>query len=185
MTARWHVNPETGKPGRCKAAYACRFGGAESGHGDTMESASRLYEGFRDGLYDSNKSAHFYFMTDDEQTSFTEGDCGLLARELHFRTDYPVQAIGVKTHGKDRIEWEHVAVKTPEGRYMDVTGIHPEDSFSKTWSKRSKLSKNEEIVFEEIPEKSIEAYLGGDEDDQTFSDTDPKKAAAKILKAMK
>jgi hypothetical protein len=40
---RYHVNPETGKPGQCKAKHKCRFGGIQD-HYESKESAQAAYE---------------------------------------------------------------------------------------------------------------------------------------------
>lgn len=39
----WHVNPETGEPGLCRAAISCPFGGEEL-HFDTESDARKFYE---------------------------------------------------------------------------------------------------------------------------------------------
>lgn len=41
---RWHVNPETGNPGRCRAKSKCRFGDMEADHHATAELAAQAYE---------------------------------------------------------------------------------------------------------------------------------------------
>jgi len=43
MARRWHVNPETGEPGRCRALLKCRFEG-KSEHFDTQEEAREAIE---------------------------------------------------------------------------------------------------------------------------------------------
>lgn len=41
---KWHINPETGKPGRCAAVYQCRFGASEEEHYSNREDAQEAYE---------------------------------------------------------------------------------------------------------------------------------------------
>lgn len=43
MTAKYHINPETGNPGRCTAKKQCRFGG-EAAHYSSEKEARDAYE---------------------------------------------------------------------------------------------------------------------------------------------
>lgn len=43
MSRGWHVNPETGEPGLCRAAVSCPFGGNDL-HFDTENDARKFYE---------------------------------------------------------------------------------------------------------------------------------------------
>jgi hypothetical protein len=42
--AKYHINPETGNPGVCKATKRCRFGDLETDHYTSKEAASAAYE---------------------------------------------------------------------------------------------------------------------------------------------
>lgn len=41
--AKYHINPETGNPGVCKATISCRFGDADK-HFDSKDDARKAYE---------------------------------------------------------------------------------------------------------------------------------------------
>lgn len=53
--SRYHVNPETGEPGPCRAQKSCPFGDMESDHYDSKESARKAYE---DSMADSATVSH-------------------------------------------------------------------------------------------------------------------------------
>lgn len=181
--SKWHVNPATGQAGKCSAEYSCPFGGALGGHKTTKREASKLYEDYRDGLYSKDHSSYFYFISDEENEMFTEGDCGLLARELHKQNGYPVVAIGLRQTGQTT-SWQHMVVRTPENRFLDVTGIQTESSLKGAWSYRFSVRPDEEIVFEELNENKIEEYLGKVEGQKAYPNSDPQATASRILRAL-
>lgn len=182
--AKWHVNPSTGIAGKCSAEYSCPFGGALGGHEDTKKAASKLYEDYRDGLYSTDHASYFYFISDEENEMFTGGDCGLLARELNKKTGDPVHAVGIRSKDTGEVEWQHMTVKTSEGRFLDVTGIQPEANLIKAWTSHIELQPDEELVIEEIDEKEIESRLGKDPGKKSFERSDPSATASKVLKAL-
>lgn len=177
----WHVNPATGEPGRCSAQYNCPFGGSFIGHESSKRAASKLYEDFRSGLFEPTGISHFYFLSDEEHEWFTQGDCGELASELHRLTGYPVVAVGIRGRTVDGTMWDHIAVRAPDGRVIDVTGIQPEEETRKAWSSRGLY----EVVLEEIPEKRIHSYLGSTPGGSSFYGADPKPTAKRIIAALK
>lgn len=183
--AQWHVNPATGEPGKCSAAYSCPFGGELGGHKGTKKDAAVLYESYRSGLHEPDKASYFYFISDEENEMFTWGDCGHLAREIHQKTGYPVNAIGIRTPGQSEISWQHMNVKTPDGRFLDVTGIQPEANLKKAWGSHLELEPGEEIVVEEVDEKRIEEYLGNTAGHKMYPKSDPAATASKVLGALK
>jgi len=176
----WHVNPATGEPGRCGAEYSCPFGGSLIGHESSKRAASKLYEDFRDGLFEPRGISRFYFLSDEDHEAFTQGDCGLLAEELHRRTGYPVVAVGTRGGGLDGTTWEHIAVRAPDGRLLDVTGIQPEAETGLAWSSSGRY----EVVFEEIPVEAIGERLGSIPDERGFDEADEKAVAKRILSAL-
>lgn len=182
--AKWHVNPETGVAGKCSAVYSCPFGSELGGHADTKKAAAKMYEDYRDGLYSSNSASYFYFIPERENEAFTSGDCGLLAREINRTTGYPVNAVGIKDKNTGEVSWEHMAVKTPEDRFLDVTGIQPAANLKTAWSSHLDLQPHEELVIEEISEKEIESRLGNSPGHVSFPHVDPKETASKVLKAL-
>lgn len=44
MTARYHVNPKTGEPGRCRAVATCPFGDLDSDHYGSQSEARQAFE---------------------------------------------------------------------------------------------------------------------------------------------
>lgn len=59
---------------------------------------------------------------------FTQGQCHALALALRERTGWGL--VGVRDWEEDLI---HVAVLTPEGRVLDATGVHEQESFAEAW----------------------------------------------------
>lgn len=183
--ASWHVNPETGEAGRCSAAYKCPFGGELGGHKSTKKEAALLYESYREGLHDADKRSYFYFIADVEGEAFTSGDCGHFARDLHKSTGYPVNAVGIKTEGKSDIEWQHMTVRAPDGRFLDVTGLQPESILKKSWGSHLSLEPGEEIVIQEIQENQIEGCLGNAVGHHEYPNVDSKSTVKRVLEALK
>lgn len=181
--AKWHVNPSTGIAGKCSAEYNCPFGGELGGHADTKKAASVMYENFRDGLYSQEHPSYFYFISENDNEAFTGGDCGLLARELHRKTGYPVHAVGIRSKDTGEVTWEHMTVKAGD-RFLDVTGIQPEGNLKTAWGKHMELQPHEEIVIEEIDEKEIEKRLENPEGHKAFPNADPNETASMILNAL-
>lgn len=63
---------------------------------------------------------------DDDSTlrTFTRGACSFVAAEVHRVTGWPMTVFSAKGFEKS---WQgHVAVKLPDGRYLDATGITEE-----------------------------------------------------------
>lgn len=64
-----------------------------------------------------------------DRVDFTAGECHLLARAIHRKTGWPVCAF------IDRGFFDHHAfVRMPDGRYLDVEGVHSERELRKRWS---------------------------------------------------
>ena len=68
--------------------------------------------------------------------AFTHGDCWALAVYLHDRTGWDIVALGLR--GEESFEpaeryWEHMAVRTPAGQILDVTGVQAEGDFMRAW----------------------------------------------------
>lgn len=71
------------------------------------------YSGNQEITLDLNSSA--------TQRTFTKGACSVLAYELNRATGWPV---AVFTDGSSEGYWQgHVAVRTPDGSYLDATGV--------------------------------------------------------------
>lgn len=60
-------------------------------------------------------------MTDVER--FTEGDCWVLAGKIHKLVGWPIKVA----------ELGHVVNELPDGRIVDVEGIHERKTFIKEW----------------------------------------------------
>ena len=71
--------------------------------------------------------------------AFTHGDCWALAHHLRERTGWDIVAVGIK--GEEHLDvptrhWAHMAVRTPNGQILDVTGLHSESDFLRRWPLR-------------------------------------------------
>lgn len=69
-----------------------------------------------------------------EIIQYTEGDCWMLARAMHKLTGWPIWWIGSEKLGETE-GWCHVAVETPDGEMLDVTGAKSKEDFKKYWLK--------------------------------------------------
>jgi hypothetical protein len=71
-------------------------------------------------------------------TAFTDGDCWRLAQYLSDRTGWDMVALGIKLDRREpegQRYWEHMAVRRPDGRIVDVLGIHTEAEFLELWAR--------------------------------------------------
>ena len=85
------------------------------------------------------------------QRTFTKGACSVLAHELSRTTGWPV---AVFTDPNFKGAWQgHVAVRTPDGRYLDATGVT--DTPTKPFG-----AKGESWVEEEMDTAGLVARLG-------------------------
>lgn len=159
--ARGHVNPETGEPGICGAEYSCPFGGSFNGHESSKRRASALYEGYRENLHEPNGASYFYFLSDEDHERYTSGECGDLAAELHRLTGYPLVAMGSRWND-GRVLWDHIAVRAPDGRILDVTGIQPESGTVKAWGYDPESFEIETIELNEIDGRLGDPGLEGE-----------------------
>ena len=69
--------------------------------------------------------------------AFGNGDCWLLADELHKRTGWPLVAVGNEDEWEvepDKRGWVHVAVLHPDGRVIDVQGAHNMGEWLDDWA---------------------------------------------------
>lgn len=75
----------------------------------------------------------FYF-SPLEKSIFTQGDCWVLARELH-----GISGWGIVTAG-DEFDWYHAANRLPDGSIIDIMGIWEENTWLAYWhAEESKL----------------------------------------------
>lgn len=179
--ARWHVNPETGKPGKCEASFRCPFGGDFNGHSDTRKEAMKVYEEFAAGVFDSNKSSFNYAVSDEEKEAFSSGDCGRLAQTFRDDHEMPMTAVGI-SNGLGAIEWVHMTSETSDGRLLDVNGLYTPADLIEGWASHSSLESDESIVLRKIAldtpwEPMLDKNLG----DVDYPHVDPGKAAKAIL----
>lgn len=177
--ARWHVNPKTGDPGRCSAKISCPYGSMIDGHKATKEEASRIFEKFQATVSQPDGAAHFYFVSDEAHEQFTQGECGDLAAELHRLTDYPIVALGSQWD-EHSILWDHIAVRVPDGRILDVTGIQPENEAMLAWNYDPKRFRIGVISVDEI-----NSSLGLSKSDPAPGGKDAEKIAKQILEVLK
>ncbi len=170
----FHVHPETGEPGRCRAhLHSCPFS-TEDNHFGTKEEARSFYEDYASRLTDPSQSVEFHFVTDSEEDDFTNGDCGILARAIHRKTGWPMVIVSRDSSGPlDEIDWDHMSVRAPDGRLIDAVGMSTEADFRDHWG-GSKVALRE---------------ISGDQWDTVHSwgqqfDSSPVKVANRILKSL-
>lgn len=99
--------------------------------------------------------------TPNEQEAFSFGDCWLLTRALHNITGWQMVAVGC-TGGKDAgilRDWTHIAVRTPEGLILDITGLHTDEDIERQWADNFRLFSDEEGSIE-IFDIDVNAWEG-------------------------
>lgn len=67
------------------------------------------------------------------------GNCAALAWEIHVLTGLPLAVVMIEPDEIVGQNWAHVAVKTPEGLYLDIEGLHSEDELLGEWSRTIEL----------------------------------------------
>lgn len=74
----------------------------------------------------------FASLTDDDRDVFTQGECGVLAWDLHERTGWPVV---IASDGGDgtTFGWTHAGVQRPDGLVVDVEGVHDWGDWLDAW----------------------------------------------------
>lgn len=66
--------------------------------------------------------------------AFTLGDCHVLARALS-KHGYPIVLVSTTTAKKnDDAWWVHALNELPDGRFVDITGLHTADDLFDRWS---------------------------------------------------
>lgn len=86
--------------------------------------------------------------TDFGISTFTEGDCWILAYELWRETGWPIYRVGPTS---DPDGAQHYVIKAPGDRYLDVIGVHTRHALLKAWEEKSLIRADDslyEICFE-------------------------------------
>jgi hypothetical protein len=96
--------------------------------------------------------------------AYTEGDCWLLALELRRLTGFPmVFSVWTEDHSEiDEWDWDHVAVRLPDGRVMDVTGVKDEDVFRLEWRSKTLYDTDSSDVIRMLLGPLVDDNLEGD-----------------------
>lgn len=66
-----------------------------------------------------------------EMDTYTAGECYRLARALE---QLGVGELTAVTTADKPNGWNHMVVKLPDGRYLDIVGIHTEDVLKENWA---------------------------------------------------
>lgn len=118
-----------------------------------------------------------------EQEAFTYGDCWLLARALHNITGWQMVAVG-NTGGKASgvlRDWAHMAVRTPQGTILDITGTHDDKDILDVWSEQFSFMSAEQGVME-VFDVAPEDWFGLTEEQiQMYPEVDPSSTAQRLL----
>lgn len=102
--------------------------------------------------------------------AFTEGDCWVLAEEVRKMTGWEKVAVGyddTEEGQKPDFYWLHVANRLPDGRLLDITGIHSDEEFIDRWggpvSESYLFPVNDPSYFDHVePEYNIDARRTAD-----------------------
>lgn len=157
--AKYHINPETGKPGRCRAsAGKCPFAG-DSLHYETVKAARAGFENtmriFKEENYLAFDGEPLWDegVTERLEEIYTKGDCWKLAYALHERYGYEVYTFGVSEYS-----WYHVAVKVDEGKFLDITGFSDEGELARRYGEIVVKVSDEHLTSVDALCKGLAAY---------------------------
>ena len=124
---------------------------------------------------------------DEQQEAFTFGDCWRLAKALHSITGWDIAAIvcdNQEFKGAHR-DWCHMGNITPEGKFIDITGISDEDYALETWG--GEFWEHCELVDDPchlIRPLTVQEWDGmTDEQEPRYEEYDPMTAAQEVLAA--
>jgi hypothetical protein len=99
-------------------------------------------------------------VTDAEKATYANGECGRLARALAEITGWEVCLVGFYTDDAGSETYVHVVVRMPDGRYLDVEGVHDAQALFDRWD--NELSAwAEDFAAEEI-EVEYDIFPAGD-----------------------
>lgn len=73
----------------------------------------------------------------EAEEAFSQGDCWVLARELHRLTGWPLKWAGSR-HGDQLTSWCHIMVQEPGGNFVDISGVHSPEDFTNYWRRTAK-----------------------------------------------
>lgn len=105
-------------------------------------------------------------MNRDDVRKYTEGGCRRFATCLSRKTGLPLFSLYLlekNEEGGFTWQWYHDFCKTPEGKIVDVEGIHDPEVFVKSWTKirteRVPFYGKEYLDYKIEPGLDIEQYI--------------------------
>lgn len=176
----WHVRSDDGKVEKCSSPYNCPFGGYDNGHTKTMKAATALRDDYRNAIHDVDGAAYFFFMSDDAAETFTQGGCAVLAKDISRSTGYPLVAVGIR-ESSGEVDWVHAAVKSSDGRFLDVTGIQSKAHLTAAWSEHMSVRGDQSLVIEIVDDRMLDSYFAGDGATQEY---DPELVAVTAVQVV-
>jgi hypothetical protein len=92
-------------------------------------------------------------ITDEEIRFFSEGDCWMLAEALWVSTGWTLVAVAAceeepVENPSPEVDWIHLAVRTPDGRIVDIRGAHVDvDEYLQQWIGVVEMSYCEPMMY--------------------------------------
>lgn len=81
--------------------------------------------------------------------AYTEGDCWFLAGKVHQHAGFPVMALYPLDATAYPDSFVHMGNRTPDGRILDIEGIHKVDDWINAWSDRLNAEPLDLVLMEE------------------------------------
>ncbi len=156
--SRYHINPATGEPGICRATKVCPFGDLATAHYSSKTEARHACEA---AMVSSGEQ-----ITAQDIAIFSEGDCDVLALEIHRRTGWPLVSMCFKDEATAHSEgyptppfmtFNHHFVRLPNGNFLDVEGESTEAQMMKKWGS---FVEGRDIIREISAEDLAKSGLG-------------------------
>lgn len=110
--------------------------------------------------------------------AYTSGDCWMLAHQIHDITGWDVVALGEPDDTQNnpaKLDWYHMANLLPDGRVLDINGIHNQHDVMREW-----IGESETAVITTLNDKS---HL--DDREPLFDDMDVLGDAIQVIELTK
>lgn len=122
-----------------------------------------------------------------QRDDFTFGDCWRLAKALNYITGWKMAAIVCDNQESKGVirDWCHMGNITPEGKFIDITGISEENYVLEEWAtefwEHCKLVEEECHIIRPITTQEWDGMT--EEQEPLYDDYDPLTTAQEVLAA--
>lgn len=94
------------------------------------------------------------FITPEDTHAFLAGDCWMLAEAMWMATsDWTLVAVAVceenpDDEGSSEVDWLHIAMRAPDGRIVDIEGVHADvEDYLQRWAVSAEMDYCEPLTY--------------------------------------